>query len=101
MKALLYSSLAAGLLAAAPVLAAEQTVSIKVGEMTCPSCSYTVATSMKQVPGVKILEFRQSDAFGEGVFVVAYDDESATAEMIIQAVTVNGYPASLLPADNS
>ena len=101
MKIMAPAFLAAGLLLATPAFAAEQTIRIQVGEMTCPSCSYTVATAMRRVPGVKILEFKGTDDFGDGVFVVAYDDQSATAEMILQAITANGYPASLLPADNS
>lgn len=101
MKTLLLSATAAGLMAMAPAFADEQTVSIDVGDMTCPSCSFTVARSMKGVPTVEIVDFLEGEEFGEGIFVVRYDDELATPEMIVEAVTANGYPARLRPADNS
>lgn len=101
MKILLPSSIAAGLMASMPAFAAEQTVSIDVSDMTCPSCSFTVATSMKRVPTVQIVDFQESETFGEGIFVVTFDDASATPEMIVEAVTANGYPARVQSPDNS
>lgn len=101
MKTLLLSTISAGLMATMPAFADEQTVSIDVSDMTCPSCSFTVATSMKRVPTVQILDFEEGEEFGKGVFVVTFDDETATPEMIVDAVMANGYPARALPVDNS
>ncbi|GAB4283720.1 MAG: mercury resistance system periplasmic binding protein MerP [Roseovarius sp.] len=101
MKSLLLSGITAGLMAAMPAFAGEQTISIDVGDMTCPSCSFTVAASMKRVPTVRIVDFQQGETFGQGVFVVTFDDAVATPKMIVEAVTANGYPARLLPAGNS
>ncbi|RMF11823.1 MAG: periplasmic mercury ion-binding protein [Alphaproteobacteria bacterium] len=101
MRMFLSSVIAAGLMAAMPASAAEQRVSIDVGEMTCPSCSFTVSRSMKRVPSVEIVDFRPGEAFGEGVFVVTFDDAKATAEMIVEAVNAIGYPARLLAVGGS
>jgi mercuric ion binding protein len=101
MKSLLLSSIAAGLMAAMPAFAGEQTARIDVSDMTCPSCSFTVATSMRRVPTVQIVDFQEGENFGEGVFVVTFDDATATPEMIVEAVMANGYPARVLTPDNS
>lgn len=80
----------------APAWAAERKVHIKVAEMTCPSCAFTVSRSMRWVPGVEILDFTGADAEGVGIFTVQYDDAEASAEDIIAAVAENGYPAELV-----
>lgn len=87
-------------LAAFPALAVEQQINISVSEMTCSTCSFTVASSMRQVPSVEIVDFQESATFGEGVFIVTYDDEAVDAEMIVDAVKANGYPAEILLASN-
>ena len=69
MKHLLLSALAIVALST-PALAEERQVEIAVSELTCPSCSFIVASSMRGVPSV---------------------------ESIIGAVTANGYPAQVLP----
>lgn len=101
MRRLFLPVVASILLTALPVLAEEQRISVNVSEMTCPTCSFTVSSSMRQVPSVEIVEFQESDTFGEGVFMVTYDDAVATPEMIIEAITANGYPAEVLQAGAS
>ena len=101
MKTLLLSVAAATSFLAAPLPAGERMIGVSVGDMTCPSCSYTVATSMKRVPTVRIVSFEESDTFGEGVFTVSFDDEAASPEMIIEAVMANGYPARLVQDGSS
>lgn len=98
-KLLLPLAIVSGL-AAFPALAGEQQTNISVSEMTCPTCSFTVASSMRQVPSVEIVDFQESATFGEGVFIVTYDDEAVDAEMIVDAVKANGYPAEILLASN-
>lgn len=101
MKFRILTGLAIGLMADLPTFAGEQHVSIDVSDKTCPSCSFTVASSMRSVPTVDILGFQESSVFGEGVFTVSSHDESASPEMILQAIIANGYPAVLHQAENS
>lgn len=101
MRASVLAGIAASLIGAAPAIAAEQQVSIDVSELTCPSCSFTVATAMKRVATVKVIEFQESETFGEGVFTVTYDDAVTTPELIVEAVTANGYPAQIVTAGDS
>lgn len=100
MKTILLTTITAGLMTTLPAFADEQRVKINVGEMTCPSCSFTVARSMRTVPTVEIVDFQEGAQFGEGVFVVTFDDETASADMIVDAVMANGYPARIAPGDN-
>ena len=82
--------------------AAEQQTKIAVGELTCSSCAYIVSSAMKQVPTVQISTFTQDEKnWWEGVFVVTYDDASATPEMIAEAVMDYGYPASVVAEGGS
>jgi periplasmic mercuric ion binding protein len=101
MRKFLIPSIFASFIAAMPALAEQQQISIGVSKMTCPTCSFTVASSMRGVPTVEVLEFQESDTFGEGVFTVAYDDQSADPAMIVGAVMANGYPAEVLLAEES
>ncbi|SEW36418.1 mercuric ion binding protein [Aliiroseovarius sediminilitoris] len=78
-------------------LAEERTVEIAVSELTCPSCSFIVASSLRGVPSVQINDFVEGPEDDRGVYSVTFDDTKATVESIIEAVTANGYPAELLP----
>lgn len=99
-KYLLPIAILAGLSGSA-AFADEQRISVNVGDLTCPSCSFIVASSMRTVPSVEIFDFLEGRAWGEGIFVVTYDDQIANPDMIIQAVMANGYPAEVLTDDNS
>lgn len=101
MKSIQLAIAALGILAALPASAAEQRINVGVGELTCPTCSYTVAAAMRGVPTVEIIDFQEGRTWGEGIFVVAYDDQSATPEMIVNAVQANGYPAEVLQPGGS
>lgn len=96
MKHFLLSTLTIAVLSA-PALAEERQVEIAVNELTCPSCSFIVASSMRGVPSVEIAEFEDGPEYGQGVYRVTYDDTETTIESIIGAVTANGYPAHVLP----
>jgi len=90
-----------GLLAAVPASADEQRVNIGVGELTCPSCSFTVAAAMRGVPSVQIIDFQEGSEYGKGIYSVAYDDQAANPEMIVNAVLADGYPAEVLQPGDS
>jgi mercuric ion binding protein len=93
---LLVSALALAALSSAAV-AEERKVEIAVSELTCPSCSFIVASSMRGVPSVEIDSFTDGPEYGQGVYSVTFDDAETTVESIIEAVVANGYPAQVLP----
>ncbi|MEM1353102.1 MAG: periplasmic mercury ion-binding protein, partial [Pseudomonadota bacterium] len=93
MKHVLLSSALAIAAFASAAVAAERTVEIAVSELTCPSCSFIVASSMRGVPSVEINDFVAGPEFGHGVYNVTFDDSQTAVESIIEAVMANGYPA--------
>ncbi len=82
--------------------AAEQTITIAVGKLSCPSCAYIVSNAMQQVPTVAIVAFVQDEVNTlQGTFTVTYDDATATPEMIIEAIKGYGYPATIASAGDT
>lgn len=101
MRNILLTLSALGMLAAVPASAGEQRINVGVGELTCPSCSFTVAAALRGVPSVEIVDFIEGQAWGEGIYVVNYDDQEANPDMIVNAVLANGYPAEVLQPGGS
>ena len=56
---------------------------------------------MRGVPSVQIIDFQEGRAWGDGIYVVAYDDQVANPDMISDAVLANGYPAEVLQSGDS
>ena len=81
-------------LAPAATLAAEAETRLHVTGLTCPSCSYIVATALKKIETVEILEFTEGEA-DDGVYVLTYDDAATAPGALIEAVTGVGYGAAL------
>lgn len=81
----------------APVmsLAGEAKTRLHVTGLTCPSCSYIVATALKKVESVEIAEFAQGEA-GDGTYLLRYDDAVTDPEALLTAVAGVGYGASLV-----
>ncbi len=75
--------------------AAEKQVSLEVGGLTCPSCFYIAGKAMLSVSSVKILQFIEGKN-ETALYIVSYDDEAATPELIVKAVMGYGYPAKLV-----
>lgn len=76
---------------AGPATAAEQTVKVTVANMTCVSCVPIVKGTLSAVPGVtKVVVSAQTASA-----VVTFDDQKATADALITAVTNAGFPAKL------
>lgn len=96
MKHILLSSTLASAAFTSAAFAEERTVEIVVSELTCPSCSFIVAKSMRGVPSVRINDFVDGPESGQGVYNVTFDDAETSVENIINAVAANGYPARLL-----
>ena len=65
-------------LAAMPASADEQRINVGVGDLTCPTCSFTVAAAMRGVPTVEIIDFQEGEEFGTGTYVVAFDDQATS-----------------------
>ena len=101
MKHLSLALATLGILAAMPASAEEQRINVGVAELTCPTCSFTVAAAMRGVPTVEIVDFQEGEEFGTGTYVVAFDDQAANPDIIIEAVLANGYPAEVLQAGDS
>ncbi|MFT7448896.1 periplasmic mercury ion-binding protein [Loktanella salsilacus] len=99
-KILLSSALALAVLSSA-ARAEERRIEIAVSELTCPSCSFIVASSMRSVPSVQIESFAEGPESGQGVYSVTFDDVETSVESLIAAVTANGYPAQALPESGS
>ncbi|NND42722.1 MAG: periplasmic mercury ion-binding protein [Silicimonas sp.] len=101
MKSLYLALATLGILAAMPASADEQRIKVGVGELTCPTCSFTVAAAMRGVPTVEIIDFQEGEEFGTGTYVVAFDDQATSPDMIIESILSNGYPAEVLQAGDS
>lgn len=98
MKQLFLS--AALLLPPATALAAEAETSLHVTGLTCPSCSYIVATALKKVETVEITEFTEGEA-EDGIYVLRYDDDVTHPDALIAAITGVGYGATLVSGSGS
>ena len=83
-----------GLLGAAPVLAAEQTVTFSVPGVHCPSCPFIVESAMGGVEGVTQVTADSDSLTAEVVF----DDAVVSAEDIALASAAAGYKADLVTA---
>ena len=86
-----------GFMVAAPVFAAEQTVTFSVPGMTCASCPYIVESAMSGVDGVVTVT---ADANTRTALVI-FDDTITNAEDIAFASNSAGYEAVLLPDDSN
>ena len=86
-----------GFMAAAPVFAAEQTVTFSVPSMTCASCPFIVESAMSGVDGVLTVT---ADPDTRTALVV-FDDAIASATDIAFASTSAGYEAELVPNDSN
>jgi copper chaperone CopZ len=88
------------MLAPAMSLAGEAETRLHVTGLTCPSCSYIVATALKKVESVKIAAFTEGEA-EDGTYLLRYDDAVTDPEALIAAVTGVGYGAALAPGEGS
>lgn len=86
-----------GFIAAAPVFAAEQTVTFSVPGMTCASCPFIVESAMSSIDGVVTVT---ADADTRTALVV-FDDANASADDIAFASTAAGYEAKLVPNESN
>ena len=85
-----------GIMAVAPAVAAEQSVTFSVPGMTCASCPFIVEAAMGGVEGV-VTVTADSDSL---TALVVYDDAIATVDDIAAASGSAGYEAKPLEADS-
>jgi mercuric ion binding protein len=78
---------------AAPALAAEKTVTLKVDNMYCEMCPVTVKKSLTQVGGVIAAKV----SFEQKTATVTFDDAKTTVAALVEATTYAGYPSKLAP----
>lgn len=78
---------------AAPAVAAEQTVTLKVDNMSCALCPITVKKSLAQVSGVDAVTV----SLEEETATVTFDDAKTSAAALVEATTNAGYPSKVTP----
>jgi mercuric ion binding protein len=73
------------------IAAEPKTVVLEVRNMVCELCPLTVKKALEQVSGVQAVEVD----FASKTATVTYDPEKTQPEVLIQATTNAGYPASV------
>ena len=92
MKTPLLAAIFAGsLLTSLSAFAGEQTVTLEVSGMTCPSCPYIVRQTLAAVDGVTAVEV----SFAEKSAVVTFDDTKTEVASLTLATANMGFPATL------
>lgn len=83
--------LAAALLVALPMVAAEQqTLVLDIKGMHCTGCASGIEAMLKRVDGVT----KADVSFEDRLATVAYDPAKANAEKIVEAIEKMGYKAA-------
>jgi mercuric ion binding protein len=80
------------LLISSVTFAEEQTVTLSVPGMYCPSCPYIIKYAISDVDGVKEVTATSEDRTA----TVIFDNMVTSIEMIQQATADVGYPSSVL-----
>ena len=68
--------------------AKQNSVSLKVDKMDCPSCPFMIKRALERIDGVE----SASVSMESKLAVVKYDDEKATAQDFIATTTELGFP---------
>jgi periplasmic mercuric ion binding protein len=79
----------AALLTSAAAYAADRTVTLALGKMTCASCSYIVKQALTRLSGVK----RADVSFEENTATVTFDDTVANVASLTKATGDAGFPS--------
>ncbi len=73
-------------------LAGEQTITLAVEGLSCPSCYFIVKRSIARVPGVNSVDL----SVVTNIATVTFDDTIASAEAISNATDANGFPSKII-----
>ncbi|NOT11238.1 MAG: copper chaperone [Methylococcaceae bacterium] len=70
----------------------QQTVALKLENMTCAMCTVTIKKALQQVKGVQkvVIDYDTKTA------LVTFDDQKTSSAALIKATTDAGYPGSLV-----
>ncbi len=79
-----------------PVIAAEQTATLRVENMYCASCPFIVKQTLANVPGVTNVDISYEQAAAVVVAIVAYDDTKADVTALMAATSDVGFPSSVI-----
>lgn len=74
------------------IQAAEQSVTLSVPGMNCPTCPLTVRLSLEAVEGVK----KAKVTYDNKQATIIFDDQITKVEELIEATTDAGYPSKLI-----
>jgi len=100
LKSLLFAlTTSATLMAAAPIMAAEQTARIEVTGLFCASCPYIAAQAITSIESAEIVDGFYDPEAQLAQFVVQYDDTLTTLAELVKATDQYGYPARLIEGD--
>ena len=91
IRGALIGCLAAGL-AASGGLAAERTVTLEVGKLSCGGCRYIVKKTLAKVPGVSRAKFSLS----KDTVVDTFDDAKTDTAALIAATNAIGFPTEVI-----
>ena len=91
IRGALIGCLAAGL-AVSGGLAAERTVTLEVGKLSCGACRYIVKKTLAKVPGVSRAKFSLS----KDTVVVTFDDAKTDTAALTAATKAIGFPAEVI-----
>jgi len=74
----------------APSHAEQNSVSLQVEKMNCPSCPFMIKRALERLDGVE----SASVSIDSKLAVIKYDDEKATAQDFIETITELGFPSN-------
>ena len=80
----------------APVVVARTEVTLKVGGITCPACSYMVNQALNDVPGVYNVKLQATDDPAVIIAVVDCDQRLVSGEELAVATAGLGYPTEVI-----
>lgn len=81
---------AVGALVSSAVLAADETVTLAVKNMSCADCPFIVKKSLEGVPGVS----KVTVSYKDKTAVVTYDGAKVDVTALTTATTKAGYPSA-------
>jgi len=77
-------------------IAKEQSVTLDIPGMYCPTCPFTVRKSLEKLDGVKNVKTSSKTKMA----VVTYDPSKLTIDALINATTNVGYPSTVNEKNN-
>ncbi len=72
--------------------ATEKNVALHAPTMNCPVCPITVRKALKKIDGVLSVESN----FEEKTFVITFDDQKTTEDILKNATSDAGYPSTVI-----